>query len=73
MKVETDEQALQRVPPECRRCLCRNCLEKKPEPATTLRGVDFYFNEAGLMVFTAEYHLPRGHCCESGCLHCPYP
>ncbi len=25
------------------------------------------------MVFTAEYHLRRGFCCDSGCRHCPYP
>jgi hypothetical protein len=35
-------------------------------------GKDFYFNSRGLMVFTAAYHLKRGYCCGSGCLHCPY-
>ena len=35
-------------------------------------GTDYYFNEQGLMVFTEAYHLKRGYCCESGCLHCPY-
>lgn len=35
-------------------------------------GEDFYFNESGLMVFTEKYHLMRGYCCTSGCLHCPY-
>jgi hypothetical protein len=34
--------------------------------------IDFYFNEQGLMVFTAQYHLDRGYCCGNGCLHCPY-
>ncbi|WP_373521066.1 DUF5522 domain-containing protein [Aquiflexum sp.] len=24
------------------------------------------------MVFTAQYHLRRGYCCDSGCKHCPY-
>ncbi|MBP7478209.1 MAG: hypothetical protein KA797_06785 [Chitinophagales bacterium] len=24
------------------------------------------------MVFTREYHLKRGYCCGSKCLHCPY-
>ena len=24
------------------------------------------------MVFTHEYHLRRGFCCKSGCLHCPW-
>jgi hypothetical protein len=32
---------------------------------------DFYL-EGGYVVFTAEYHLKRGHCCESDCRHCPY-
>ncbi|MEN9835825.1 MAG: hypothetical protein RL011_2018 [Pseudomonadota bacterium] len=35
-------------------------------------GVDFYWNEDGLMVLTAAYHLARGHCCKNGCRHCPY-
>lgn len=35
-------------------------------------GVDFYYNENGLMVLTAAYHLKRGRCCGNGCLHCPY-
>ncbi|MBI3234046.1 MAG: hypothetical protein HYZ42_08390 [Bacteroidetes bacterium] len=34
--------------------------------------VDFYYTEEGLMVFTEEWHLKRGHCCGSGCRHCPY-
>ena len=32
---------------------------------------DYYF-ENGLLVYTAAYHLKRGHCCGSGCRHCPY-
>ena len=39
-----------------------------PEP---LRPGDFY-EEAGRVVFTAQYLLRRGTCCESGCRHCPY-
>jgi hypothetical protein len=35
-------------------------------------GVDFYFNENGFMVFTAAYHLKRGHCCKNKCKHCPW-
>jgi len=35
-------------------------------------GVDFYYDESGLMVFTKGYHLKRGYCCGSGCRHCPY-
>jgi hypothetical protein len=33
---------------------------------------DFYMSEDGFMVFTEKYHLKRGHCCKSGCKHCPY-
>jgi len=33
---------------------------------------DYYFNEEGLMVFTAAYHLKRGYCCKNKCKHCPW-
>ncbi len=33
---------------------------------------DYYFTEEGYLVFTEQYHLKRGHCCQSGCRHCPY-
>lgn len=36
------------------------------------QGEDFYIDESGLYVFTEAYHLKRGHCCRSGCRHCPY-
>ncbi|TVT55262.1 MAG: hypothetical protein FHK82_08835 [Sedimenticola thiotaurini] len=36
-----------------------------------VEGRHFYW-EAGLMVFTEQYHLSRGYCCGSGCRHCPY-
>ncbi|WP_207423617.1 DUF5522 domain-containing protein [Desertivirga brevis] len=35
-------------------------------------GEDYYLNDSGLLVFTATYHLKRGYCCKSGCLHCPW-
>lgn len=35
-------------------------------------GVDFYYNEQGLMVLTEKYHLEKGYCCGNGCRHCPY-
>jgi len=37
-----------------------------------IEGVDFYYNEQGLVVLTEKYHLDRGHCCGNGCRHCPY-
>jgi hypothetical protein len=36
-----------------------------------VEGVD-YVMENGLLVFTREYHLKRGYCCQSGCRNCPY-
>lgn len=41
------------------------------KPARTTARPDYYF-ESGLLVYTAAYHLKRGHCCGSGCRHCPY-
>jgi len=35
-------------------------------------GVDYYINEDGFFVFTKEYHLKRGYCCQNKCLHCPW-
>jgi hypothetical protein len=35
-------------------------------------GVDYYYNEEGLMVFTRQYHLKRGYCCKNQCKHCPW-
>lgn len=32
---------------------------------------DFYW-EDGYLVFTRDYHLKRGFCCQSGCRHCPW-
>ncbi len=42
-----------------------------PQPEPALAPEDYY-TEDGKMVFTTAYHLKRGHCCESGCRHCPY-
>ena len=33
---------------------------------------DFYLSEQGYRVFTEQYLLKRGYCCESNCRHCPY-
>ncbi|MFT3937166.1 MAG: DUF5522 domain-containing protein [Chitinophagaceae bacterium] len=35
-------------------------------------GIDFYYNENGLLVFTEKYLQERGYCCGNGCKHCPY-
>ncbi|WP_374078784.1 DUF5522 domain-containing protein [Bdellovibrio bacteriovorus] len=37
------------------------------------RGEDTYVDPVtGYIVFTELFHKRRGHCCESGCRHCPY-
>ena len=33
---------------------------------------DYYYNNDGFIVLTAEYLLNRGYCCGNGCLNCPY-
>ena len=42
------------------------------KPRIPLEPEDYYLNEQGYKVFTEKYHLKRGHCCKSGCKHCPY-
>jgi hypothetical protein len=69
-------------------CLCRRCFSAlarhannvgDPEQVLALTSAesaaaspDFYLDEYGRTVFTADYHLKRGYCCSSGCRHCPY-
>ncbi len=43
----------------------------KSDP-TPQPGRDYYTDELGRVVFTAEYHLRRGYCCGNGCRHCPF-
>jgi len=31
-----------------------------------------YYKEGTAMVFTSQFLMRRGYCCESGCRHCPY-
>ncbi len=37
-----------------------------------IKDVDYYLDERELMIFTENYHLKRGYCCENNCKHCPY-
>jgi hypothetical protein len=37
-----------------------------------LLPTDFYYDRDGRMVMNESYHIKRGKCCGSGCLHCPY-
>lgn len=36
-----------------------------------VEGEDYY-REGAAIVFTAQYHLRRGYCCQTGCRHCPF-
>lgn len=47
-----------------------------PEPAASpkealVEGRDYYM-DGPYLVFTREYHLRRGSCCQSACRHCPW-
>lgn len=35
-------------------------------------GQDYLIDPQGRFVFTREYLLRRGFCCDSGCRNCPY-
>ncbi|NUQ30423.1 MAG: hypothetical protein HOQ35_18160 [Acidobacteriaceae bacterium] len=43
----------------------------QPSPPDELQPGDFYY-EGEYLVFTAQYLLRRGYCCNNGCRHCPY-
>ncbi|MES2628983.1 MAG: DUF5522 domain-containing protein [Bacteroidota bacterium] len=40
--------------------------------SSKLREGDFYTTPEGFLVFTEQYLLRRGYCCQNGCRHCPY-
>jgi Family of unknown function (DUF5522) len=50
----------------------KKTVQKTSHSDKFLEGRDYYFNEQGLMVLTAEFLLRRGYCCGNGCFHCPY-
>jgi 2-iminoacetate synthase ThiH len=31
-----------------------------------------YYLENDRVIFTEQYHLQRGQCCDNNCRHCPY-
>lgn len=64
-------------------CLCATCLTEMESKVSVLNGKSFpkpseqienfhYYIENGFYVFTEQYHLLRGSCCNSGCRHCAY-
>lgn len=64
-------------------CLCADCLQDIDIKVMNTQGKEFpksdelkedihFYMEDGLLVFTENYHILRGHCCKSGCRHCAY-
>ncbi len=47
-------------------------MNDKLDPNNLIEGEDYYLTPEGYRCFTEKYHLKRGHCCKSGCRHCPY-
>lgn len=66
------------------KCLCNSCLKKMDEMVAfslvnefpkrrseMVEGVHYYI-ENEYFVFTEQYHLMKGQCCQNGCRHCVY-
>src|ERR1700744_2132606 len=78
-RVQIPDELLAQIPPEYRNkaCICWDCVMNYHRSKNSKAGQqkllpgDFYF-EAGMLVFSAAYHLRRGWCCGSNCRHCPY-
>ena len=47
-------------------------MNEELNPNNLIEGEDYYLTPEGYRCFTEKYHLKRGHCCKSGCRHCPY-
>jgi hypothetical protein len=47
--------------------------DSEPEdPAALVPEPGEFYYDGPYLVFTEDYHLRRGYCCQSGCRHCPY-
>ncbi len=53
------------------KALAANKANELPKTKHFIEGIDYYL-EISFWVFTEWHHLKRGHCCKSGCRHCPY-
>ena len=40
--------------------------------ASCITNKDFEYSKDGKKIFTREFLLRRGYCCQSGCTNCPY-
>ncbi len=46
-------------------------MVKRKKEKEFIQNVHYYL-EGERIVFTEQFHLERGHCCGTGCRHCPY-
>lgn len=53
------------------KAVTENKAKDLPQTKQFIEGIDYYIDNS-FWVFTAWHHLRRGHCCKSGCRHCPY-
>lgn len=71
-----DLPIVENIPKVYGTCLCKNCLQffaqEEGKSRKDLEEGKHFYLENGFTVFTEEYHLNRGYCCNSGCRHCPY-
>lgn len=51
----------------------RQTLMNLGESKDMVLGEDYIITLSGQFIFTATYHLKRGHCCLQKCRNCPYP
>lgn len=52
---------------------CEKSIWQEQHDLALAEGKDYYVDsKTKMLVFTQNYHLKRGHCCKSGCRHCPY-
>lgn len=47
-------------------------MTKKDANQPLRENIDYTLDDQGNFVFSRSYLLARGHCCQSGCTHCPY-
>lgn len=53
------------------KAVTENKAKDLPQTKQFIEGIDYYIDNS-FWVFTVWHHLRRGHCCKSGCRHCPY-
>ncbi|MBI1769659.1 MAG: hypothetical protein HYR67_14925 [Bacteroidetes bacterium] len=65
---EKDDRFIKTLPPEN---AVKSIAKNYVDTGKLVEGIDYYI-ENDRWVFTEWYLLKQGHCCNSGCKHCPY-